>query len=276
MKIKTFLSSFYLKIIAMVFMTIDHIGVLIIAPLLLESSPWYLLCRILGRIAFPLFAFLIVEGVTHSQHKKNYLGRLWGSAIIMGGILGVSELFLGTIGIYNFLLDLALGATIVFFLSWKDYEKLYALIPFAIYISLLVFDAHLPSYLRLGYHFYGVLMIVCFYLAKVLATHYHKVLSNRYLMEENDFEDMLPKQNLSNLFAIAFLLIINLVNWMVASTFPSTNVLNASLQAASILGGIFLLFYSGKKGYTSKIFQYGCYLYYPLHLVILYLLYLIF
>lgn len=62
----TKLSASSLKIIAMVTMLIDHIGFVFNI----------LLFRIIGRIAFPIFAFQISEGFLHTRNKSKYLFRL--------------------------------------------------------------------------------------------------------------------------------------------------------------------------------------------------------
>ena len=68
-----FLSSFILKIIACIFMAIDHIGFVLF--------PGKVIFRILGRIAFPLFAFFIAEGCHYSKHKIKRLLLILGMGI---------------------------------------------------------------------------------------------------------------------------------------------------------------------------------------------------
>ena len=41
------------------------------------------------------------------------------------------------------------------------------------------------------------------------------------------------------------------------------------VQVFAIFSGAFILLYNGARGYNGKWFQYGCYLYYPLHLAII-------
>ncbi|MBQ8840958.1 MAG: hypothetical protein IJ004_06540 [Clostridia bacterium] len=53
-----------LKIIALITMTIDHVGYF-----LYPTEQWL---RIIGRIAFPIFAFLIAEGCRYTRNKKKY------------------------------------------------------------------------------------------------------------------------------------------------------------------------------------------------------------
>ena len=72
------MTSFVLKIIAMITMIIDHSGD-VFNPLLHEKS---LIFNAIGRIAFPLFAFMVVEGYTHTSNIKKYLLRLFIFALI--------------------------------------------------------------------------------------------------------------------------------------------------------------------------------------------------
>ena len=72
------MTSFVLKIIAMITMIIDHSGD-VFNPLLHEKS---LIFNAVGRIAFPLFAFMVVEGYTHTSNIKKYLLRLFIFALI--------------------------------------------------------------------------------------------------------------------------------------------------------------------------------------------------
>ena len=46
-----------------------------------------------------------------------------------------------------------------------------------------------------------------------------------------------------------------------------------NLQLFAIVSGAFILLYNGYRGYNKKWFQYGSYLYYPLHMAILYLIF---
>ena len=69
------MSSFVIKIIACVFMFLDHIKYAL--PELENFITVYM-----GRIAFPLFAFLITEGYLHTKDVSKYRNRLFIAAII--------------------------------------------------------------------------------------------------------------------------------------------------------------------------------------------------
>ena len=72
------LSGAQLKYIAFLSMLIDHVNKALIYPildggLLLEISDFF---DVIGRIAFPLFAFFIVEGFFKTKSRKKYLANL--------------------------------------------------------------------------------------------------------------------------------------------------------------------------------------------------------
>lgn len=73
---KSFLpfSSSALKIIACITMVIDHVGFLFFP----DQEIW----RIIGRLSFPLFAFLIAEGYHHTKDVRMYVKRLFLFALI--------------------------------------------------------------------------------------------------------------------------------------------------------------------------------------------------
>ena len=68
------LSSFILKIIAILTMTLDHVGFMMEAYSL--NPTLVIIFRSIGRLAVPLFAFLLVEGVTHTKSFPKYVFRL--------------------------------------------------------------------------------------------------------------------------------------------------------------------------------------------------------
>ncbi|MCR4603066.1 MAG: conjugal transfer protein TraX [Prevotella sp.] len=86
------LSGSWLKMIAILSMLIDHLAGFVlcydnkfIEPLFtIGSKPinWYILMRLFGRLAFPIFAFLLVEGFQHTHDKMKYGRNLLLFALI--------------------------------------------------------------------------------------------------------------------------------------------------------------------------------------------------
>ena len=72
------LTSNQLKLLAMLTMTIDHIGV--------QLFPGILWLRIVGRLAFPIYAYMIAEGCRHTRSRKKYFLRIAGLAALCQGV----------------------------------------------------------------------------------------------------------------------------------------------------------------------------------------------
>lgn len=76
------LSGSALKIIAIVTMLIDHIAATVIIRILKFGGyndglyQLYRVMRNIGRIAFPIFCFLLVEGFMHTRDREKYALRL--------------------------------------------------------------------------------------------------------------------------------------------------------------------------------------------------------
>lgn len=83
------ISSSTLKIIAMVAMVIDHAAVALIMPYM-EAVYGYNesfvfaddICRYIGRLAFPIFCFLLVQGYLHTRNVRKYATRLAVFAVL--------------------------------------------------------------------------------------------------------------------------------------------------------------------------------------------------
>ncbi len=63
-----------LKLLALFAMTCDHVG--------LQLLPQFIILRIIGRLAAPLFAYMIAEGCRYTHNRGRYLGRLLGMAAL--------------------------------------------------------------------------------------------------------------------------------------------------------------------------------------------------
>ena len=91
-----------LKIIAILSMVADHCAYFLMEP----DAPFYGVLRSFGRIAFPVFAFLVAEGFAHSRDRMRYFLILAFS----GMVSEIPWLMLnGADGTHNVMFTLALG-----------------------------------------------------------------------------------------------------------------------------------------------------------------------
>ncbi len=94
------LSNFDLKILALIFMIIDHFGYYFKFGI---SNDMYNACRIIGRLSMPIFLFLLVQGFIHTSNLKKYIFRIFIFAIVTQLVLFLVE-FIG-INIFNVIHD---------------------------------------------------------------------------------------------------------------------------------------------------------------------------
>lgn len=140
------LSGNALKILAAIFMTIDHIGVILF--------PRVLLLRIIGRLALPIYAFMIAEGCKYTRNKKKYFGMVFG----LGAICQiVYYLFDGSL-YFSILITFSLSILMIYALQyWKKKKTVlsglvFAASVFAVYL--------LNQWLIIDYGFWGCLLPV--------------------------------------------------------------------------------------------------------------------
>ncbi len=74
------MSVFWMKILAVVSMVIDHVGYFLY-PRFIRRTPYRVL-RAIGRFAFPVYCFLIVNGFEKTHDRARYLTRLCAFAAI--------------------------------------------------------------------------------------------------------------------------------------------------------------------------------------------------
>lgn len=141
-----------LKVIAILSMVADHCAYFLMEP----DAPFYGVLRSFGRIAFPVFAFLVAEGFAHSRNRMRYF-----LILVFTGIASEFPWYLlnGADGSHNVMFTLALGvAALALFDRLCEHGPL----SFAGVSGV----AALAWWLRTDYDWRGVLMIFLFYIMR--------------------------------------------------------------------------------------------------------------
>ena len=280
MKNKLFINNDLLKIIGLILMTINHIGVF------LESSnaTLSLILKSIGIIAFPIFLFLNIEGSKNTRSNIAYILRLLIMVIAIYIPITIFSNVNTKYSIYKFgniFVDLCLYSIIYYLLfkSNKQYLKyifipiifIYFIITHLIKIDVISIDESLYKYiggLFPQYNLFGLLIfitsIISFYIyeSKCKKIDPSFINSNKYYFS-------------LNIIYCIILAIFSFISY--AFTYVDKNILGVDnvLSTYLVVSSIFIIFYNHTR-YISKnsnIIKYLYYLYYPLHLVILYLIF---
>ena len=109
------LTNNQLKLIAMLTMLIDHIGVYL--------YPDVMLLRIIGRISFPIFAYMIAEGCRYTKNRGEYLGMIAALGVICQVVFYVAmgSLYMGIL--ITFSLSILCIYAVDYFLKKKDFAS---------------------------------------------------------------------------------------------------------------------------------------------------------
>ena len=234
------LSGNSLKIIAAVSMLIDHIGLIIF--------PNVMILRIIGRIAFPIFAFFIAEGCKHTKNKLRYILTIFVFGIISQAI----HLIFVKDWTLNILFTFSISILLVFLLDFvkqtfydnkSNLIKITALISFCLSIMLVYFINNLLDF---DYGFWGCMLPLLLSLVNYRG--------DNYILKRLDCKAIK-----------LFVLSIGLV--FISISFSSFR------QLFSLFAVLLLMFYSHKKGTVNM--KYFFYIFYVGHLLILYLIKLI-
>lgn len=270
------LSSFWIKVIALFLMTLDHISKII------PSNSWFIqICDIFGRFGFPLFILLLVEGVIHTRNFWKYFLRLG----ILCGVVLIAQIvihhcFLDIYGFYSPLIDLLLCALTLYFLKQKNRKSFFAIIPISIIIlSFVVMNLEemkdieiwwYPFYLRSGYNIFALLLSLGFFYAYPLA----KVMMKNYNNGVNQLEGTAYERVFVNTI-MCFVVFISVVIIYLISLIPIGNIFPSN-ESYALVSAVFIFLYSGELGYNKKWIKYGAYIYFPLHIVIIFAISLLF
>ena len=152
------MSSFVLKILAIFFMVIDHVGYVLF--------PNIIALRIIGRLSFPLFAYQMAVGFSHTRNEKKHIVKLLLFAIICQFPYSY---MIGDNSVLNILFTFVIALLIILLInhtkqdpksSTSTISKILKCFVSELLIVGLVFLSH---FLSTDYSWYGVLLTVGFY-----------------------------------------------------------------------------------------------------------------
>jgi hypothetical protein len=220
-----------LKLIACITMLIDHFGHAIVPHLPVpDMVELYYACRIVGRLAFPIYCFLLAQGMCHTHNPRRYILRL-GVGILLAE-LPFDLLFDGQItwAHQSVMVTLTLGAVMLLCMgkTEKKWLKLLLTIPFVA----------MAEFAKCDYGGWGIVMIAVF------------ALFDRSRMQ-----------------TIGILL----VNACMESAMIPVFGIPVSVQLFAAFAMVPIALYSGGKLSRSKTLQWAFYLFYPVHLLLLWI-----
>ena len=238
MERKMDISSAGLHILAMGFMLCDHLW-----AALFPAQEW-LTC--VGRLAFPLFAFMVAEGCAHTRDMRRYMGRMLCWAILseipfnlMAGGRAFYPYHQNVL--WTFLLSLLLIALI---------EKCRARFrpgPAAFLSVGLAAAGFILGFAAMAdYYGAGVLTVLTFYF----------------------FRGKTWKERLLQLICL-YILNVELLGGYCYEFHLLGHTVEIAQQSLALLSLPLIWFYRGRQGLHSKAFQYFCYAFYPVHMLLL-------
>jgi hypothetical protein len=143
------MNAFAIKLFAIILMVIDHIG--------LFFFPQVFLFRVIGRLSFPLFAWLIANGAHHTHNIRSYIMRVFAFALLSQiPFLLANRLINPSFSMLNVLFTLGLGLTAIFVMQQTKNKSVWV---FGTAVA-----AGLGHAINVDYGFFGVLSVVAFYL----------------------------------------------------------------------------------------------------------------
>ena len=236
------LTSTALRYIAMVFMLLDHMW-----ATLISGNNWM---TYVGRMAMPIFAFLVAEGYVHTGNLKKYKMRLF-----LFGILSEIpfNLMAGGRCIFpfhqNIMFTLLIGLLVIERIDAirknkapKEICKNGFIIVGLCILSVITF---------VDYNITGVLTVVLFY--------------------------VLRRVPFAPVWQLVGMVLINIVlqkGMYIPITIGSVTF-EFITQGFAVFSLLFIWFYNGKKGCSKKWVQYFAYVFYPLHMLVLYMIWLL-
>ena len=239
------LNNNILKIIACISMLIDHIGMILF--------PEIKILRIIGRLAFPIFAFMISEGFKYTKNKGKYFLTIF--------ITGCVFQIMFSIITNSFLLNILLtfSVSIILLITLQEYKRV-------------LFSKKSTNRDKIQATFLFMIIYLVFFIFNENFTFDYGVFGCLLPVFASLFTP--PKLEKSNLNKRAenTIFYLNLLTFSIGLLILS--IFLKGIQYYSLISIILLLFYSGQRGKANL--KYFFYIFYPVHLTILFIIKVLF
>lgn len=257
------ISSSTLHIIAMVLMFCDHL-----CMTLLGNQMWL---HYVGRIAYPIFAFMLVEGFRHTSNMKKYLGRMLIFALIseipFNYMTGGVWLFPTQQNVMFTFLFAMLGMLLVEQTKKIKKPALRYLVFVLVSLLTLILGFIVGIVTMVDYFGGGIVMVLVFYFFegdRILSfkVNYPKEWMRIAVLWINRVLQMILVWNIS----------CEMIGGLCTNITVFGHTFEVVVESFGILAFIPILLYNGTKGIKGKAFKYVCYAFYPAHIAMLVLL----
>ena len=194
-----------LKIFGALTMFIDHMG--------LMFFPDMQFFRIIGRLSFPIFAYMISEGCSHTSNKPRYFLRIFSLAFFCQVVYYIAERSLYMSILVTFSISILLIFLLQYVCSLSGFRKVLGFVGFGLALAVVL---TITGVVEIDYGFWGIFFTVGLFLLSMSS---------------------------------------------------------GGIQRICLLSVILLYFYDGERGKANL--KYFFYIFYPLHLALLEVIYLI-
>lgn len=241
-------------------MTIDHFALFFLNSLSTE----YIILRCIGRMAFPIFAFLSVEALYHSRNVIRYVSVL----IYLGIVIDICLYFSSKNTMGNTFIDLGLSILACYFLRKRNLYSLFAIIPIAYLIS-----TDFCYYTYSDYGTFGLLLVLMIFASYEIAEQYEISLYKKTNIDLGVIKSTYDRK-MKNYFSSISIVLIYLLFYSLYRMGVDIPIIPEAIiiQQYGIFSIIFIILYNGKRGYKNSILKYSFYAYYPLHVLIMLLI----
>jgi hypothetical protein len=215
---------------------------------------------------------MIAEGVYRTKHRYLYWAKLFAMAILIGLSMFVLEQININALAGNIFIDLSLAALAMILLK----EKSWILKPFSIlpisYVIWTSFNQGIPNFLRADYGLYGLLMMLIFFFT------YSKIIQQKltsFMQWSNSSEHNYVISSVALLMMHVVWYIIELLINPIGGLLANYLSRFVGAQTYALIASYFIYYYRGDKGNPPSWFQLFSYVYYPVHFIGLYGIYLL-